>query len=377
MFNDFLTSVYYGNTGQEYLVAFAILVGLFVFFRLFNYVIIYRLRKVAKKTKTQWDDFVIDFLEGIHWFFYIYLSLYLASLYLKVPEVVANWRNYILILFLGYYVGKGLAKVIEGFVQRQIQKRKKKHKTGNTSMMKVLGSIGKVIVWTIILLMVLSNFGVEITPLIASIGVGGIAVALALQTILGDLFSAFVIYFDKPFEEGDFIIIGDDMGTIEKIGIKSTRIRALQGQELVVSNTELTNARINNYKQMEKRRVAFEFGVQYNTGSKKLKKAKKIVQDIIKKMKNAELDRVHFKKYGDSALIFEVVYYVDNADYYQYMDIQEELNLKMYEAFEKEGIEFAFPTRTIQFGDNLNFEGFGGLGGKSSGKGSKSLGKKK
>lgn len=366
MFNEFLVSTYYGNTGQEYLIAFAIFAGLFILFRLFNYALIHRLKKVAEKTKTSWDDVVIDFLEGVHWFFYIYLALYLASLFLVVPETVTNWRNYILIIFIGYYVGKGLAKVIDGLVGRQIKKRQKEKETSEgSSMMIVLGAIGKAIMWVIMILLVLSNFGVDVTALIAGIGIGGIAIALALQKILGDLFSAFVIYFDKPFKEGDFIIIGNDMGVVKKIGIKTTRIQALGGQELVVSNTELTDARINNYKQMEKRRIVFEFGVQYDTGSKKLKKAKKIVQDVINKIEGAELDRVHFKKYGDSALIFEAVYYVDTSDYNKYMDIQEEINMKMYEKFEKEDIVFAFPTRTIHFGDSLSLS-------ESKNKGSKS-----
>lgn len=213
MFNEFLVSTYYGNTGQEYLIAFAIFAGLFILFRLFNYALIHRLKKVAEKTKTSWDDVVIDFLEGVHWFFYIYLALYLASLFLVVPETVTNWRNYILIIFIGYYVGKGLAKVIDGLVGRQIKKRQKEKETSEgSSMMIVLGAIGKAIMWVIMILLVLSNFGVDVTALIAGIGIGGIAIALALQKILGDLFSAFVIYFDKPFKEGDFIIIGNDMG---------------------------------------------------------------------------------------------------------------------------------------------------------------------
>ena len=203
--------------------------------------------------------------------------------------------------------------------------------------------------------MVLTNLGVEITPLIAGLGVGGIAIALALQVILGDLFNAFVIYFDKPFKEGDFIIIGSDMGVVKDIGIKTTRIQALSGQELVMSNTDLTNSRINNYKKMEKRRVPFSFGVTYDTPAKKLEKIKIIVADIVKACdkkygtKNASinLDRVHFKSFGGSSLDYEVVYYVPTADYNKYMDIQEFINLELVKVFEKEKIEFAFPTRTI------------------------------
>jgi small-conductance mechanosensitive channel len=230
----------------------------------------------------------------------------------------------------------------------QVQKSEDKKTKSSRSMMMVLGLIAKVIVWSVALLMILSNAGVEVTPLIASLGIGGIAIALALQSVLGDLFGAFVIYFDKPFKEGDFIIVGSDMGVVKHIGIKSTRIQALQGQELVMSNTELVNSRVNNYKQMEKRRIAFGFGVKYDTGKVKLKKIKGIVKKIFEKVNNADLDRVHFKQFGDFSLDYEVVYYVKSADYNEYMDIQEEINMALYSEFEKAKIGFAFPTQTLE-----------------------------
>jgi len=161
------------------------------------------------------------------------------------------------------------------------------------------------------------------------------------------LFSAFAIYFDKPFKDGDFIIIGNDMGTIKHIGIKSTRIQTLEGQELVVSNSELTSIRVNNYMKMEDRRVVFKFGVEYSTSLEKLKKINEIVKKIVKGAKNADLDRVHFKEFGDFSLNYEVVYYIHSPDYTEYMDVQQEINFKLKEAFEKEGIVFAFPTQTI------------------------------
>jgi small-conductance mechanosensitive channel len=162
------------------------------------------------------------------------------------------------------------------------------------------------------------------------------------------LFAAFIIYFDKPFKEDDFIIIGNDMGVVKEIGLKSTRIQALGGQELVMSNTELVNSRINNYKQMKKRRVVFGFGVKYDTGEAKLKKIKSIVTKIFKSVKDVDFDRVHFKEFGDFSLNYEVVYYVDKSDYNIYMDKQEEINMKIYSEFEKAGIDFAFPTQTIR-----------------------------
>jgi small-conductance mechanosensitive channel len=161
------------------------------------------------------------------------------------------------------------------------------------------------------------------------------------------LFSAFTIYFDKPFKEGDFIIIGNDMGVVKKIGVKSTRIQTLEGQELVVSNTELTSTRVNNYGKMQKRRVVMNFGVEYSTPTKKLEKIDKIVEKIINKMKDVDLDRVHFKEFGDFSLNYEMVFYINTGDYNKYMDIREKINLDLKREFEKEGIVFAFPTQTI------------------------------
>lgn len=344
----FFDGVWWNNSGQDYALALGIFVVSFVLFRLFNYYLLHRLRNLAKRTKTQWDDLLIDFLQEIRWFFYVLLSCYIALQFLVIPSLVGKIASYVMLVAAGYYIAKGVSCAINHGVEEQIQKRQKEDVHHSGSMLKVLGIILKVTVWSVVLLMVLSNMGVEITPLIASMGIGGIAVALAVQSILGDLFGAFIIYFDKPFKEGDFIIIGQDMGVVKHIGIKSTRIQALQGQELVMSNTELINSRINNYKQMEKRRIAFSFGVKYDTGMNKLKKIKGIVTKIFSSVDGVVLDRVHFKDFGDFSLNYEVVYYVDSSDYTVYMDVQEEINLKLYDAFEKARIAFAFPTQTIE-----------------------------
>jgi small-conductance mechanosensitive channel len=164
---------------------------------------------------------------------------------------------------------------------------------------------------------------------------------------LADIFASFSIHFDKPFKVGDFIIIGNDMGTVKKIGIKSTRITTLEGDELVVSNRDLTETRVHNYKRMRKRRVSFELGVEYSTPVKKLKKIPKIVEGIIKGIDLLEFDRAHFKNFGDFSLNFEVVYYLKSKDYNVYMDKQQEINLKIKEKFDKERIKIAFPTQQI------------------------------
>ena len=305
------------------------------------------LKRSARRTKTQLDDIVVDFISAINWQFYAYLSFYIATLTLNLPELISNIFRYLFIIFIAYYIAQGFSRVVDYFTNKQIEKRKNTDNAQNTSMIKVFGGLFKVVIYVISFLMVLANLNIEITPLVASLGIGGIAIAIALQSVLADLFAAFAIYFDKPFKEGDFIIVGNDMGTVKHIGIKTTRIQTLQGQELVVSNAELTNSRINNYKKMERRRIAFAFGIKYDTTANKMKKINKIVKDIIDKTKLATFDRIHFREFGDFSLNYEVVYYVETSDYNKYMDVQQEINLAIKEAFEKEKIEFAFPTRTL------------------------------
>jgi small-conductance mechanosensitive channel len=335
------------NTLNEYIHALLFFLVLFFVFLLFDYYVIKFLKKGSRKTKTTWDDMIIDFVDGINWIFYLFLSIYLSFKTLALPNLLEKSFYYLFLILIVFYASKGSINIFVHALDRYAEKKRKSDKHVGESMISVLKFISKIIIIIVAFLMILSNLGIEITPLIAGFGIGGIAIGIALQGVLGDLFSAFAIYFDKPFEEGDFIIIGEDMGVVKHIGIKTTRIQALGGQELVLSNSDLTSARVNNYKRMDTRRVVFNFGVEYDTPVNKLKKTKKIVEEVIKKEKHAKLDRVHFKKFGDFSLDFEVVYYVDSSDYNTYMDVQERINLNIKEKIEKEGVNFAFPTQTI------------------------------
>ena len=211
----------------------------------------------------------------------------------------------------------------------------------------ILKKVLQVVVFSFGLFIILGIFDIDLSGVVVGLGVGGIAIALALQSILSDALSAFSIYFDRPFEIGDFIVIGEYAGTVNKIGIKSTRIKLLQGEELVISNKELTSSSVRNFKKLERRRIVFALKVTYDTSSEKLKKIPAIVSDIITKTEQAELDRVHFKQFGDFSLDFEVVYYITTGDYNKYMDIQQAINYEILEAFEKEKIDMAYPTQKI------------------------------
>jgi small-conductance mechanosensitive channel len=187
----------------------------------------------------------------------------------------------------------------------------------------------------------------DVTALVAGMGIGGIAVALALQNILGDLFASLSIVLDKPFVIGDFIIVGELMGGVEKIGLKTTRVRSLSGEQLIFSNSDLLNSRIRNYKRMQERRIPFGFGVTYQTTPDQLEAIPALIKSIIECEEGLRFDRAHFKGFGESSYDFEVVYYINTPDYNAYMDAQQTINLALCRGFAERGIEFAYPTRTI------------------------------
>ena len=214
--------------------------------------------------------------------------------------------------------------------------------------------IGTLILWSLLFILALDNVGVQVTALVAGLGIGGIAIALAAQSVLGDLFASLAIVLDRPFAVGDFIIVGDMLGSVERIGIKTTRVRSLSGEQLIFGNSDLLNSRIRNYGRMEQRRVVFTLGVTYDTPLELVEAIPEMVRDAIEQQPSTRFDRAHFHAYGDSALNFEAAYYVLSAEYTVYMDIQQAINLQLLRRFREAGIDFAFPTRTVHvYGEPL------------------------
>jgi len=300
----------------------------------------------AESTDTEIDDMVVDILKKTKLICMLIFSIYIASNLLILSGKETSFLQNIAIAALLFQAAIwGNAIITVGFPY--ILKKRVDQDTAKLTLFNSLAFIGKLILWLIAILMILDNFGINVTALAAGLGVGGIAVALALQNILGDLFASLSIVLDKPFVIGDFIVVGDILGTVEKIGLKTTRIRSLSGEMIVVSNTDLLSSRIRNYKQMMERRIIFPLGVTYQTPSEKLELIPTIIKDIITKEKLARFDRTHFKDYGDFALNFEIVYYVLSRDYNTYMDVQQKINIEICRKFESEGIEFAYPTQTL------------------------------
>ena len=205
----------------------------------------------------------------------------------------------------------------------------------------------RVFIWVFAILVFLDNVGYKVSTILAGLGIGGAAIALASQSILKDLFSYFSILFDRPFEIGDFIIMGEYLGTVEHIGIKTTRLRSLTGEEIICSNTDLTGLPLRNYKRMACRRVCFKLGVVYQTSLEKLKIIPGLLEKIIRSVEDTRFDRAHFAVFNDSRLTLEIVYYVLSNDYNRYMDIHQKILFSVKQEFESNLIEFAYPTQTL------------------------------
>lgn len=212
----------------------------------------------------------------------------------------------------------------------------------------IIRFVGRVAVWALVLLLTLDNLGVDITALVAGLGIGGIAVALALQNVLGDLLASLSIALDQPFVIGDFLVVGEHMGSVENIGIKSTRLRSLTGELIVMSNADLLSSRLRNYGRMYERRVAFTLGVTYETPRAKLREIPPLLRQIIAAQEGVRFDRAHFAGYGPYSLDFEVVYHVLSPDYGRHMDLQQAINFRIHEAFEAMAVAFAYPTQTLR-----------------------------
>ena len=329
----------------ESLINFIIFFILILIVFIFHKIILNRIKKALTRFNLVKDNFLINLIKKT-----IVPVLYFGAIFIFIKSFsFENKYDLIINVFAGillsFFVLRFISSIIRYFLEKQWEKNEED--PSKVNKIKGLFPAMNIIIWGIGLLFILDNLGVNISTIVAGLGIGGIAVALAAQSLLGDLFSYFSMMFDRPFELGDFIIIDSFMGTVEHIGIKTTRIRSLSGEQLIFSNTDLTNSRVSNYKRMDERRVVFKFGIIYNTSLEKIKKIPLIIEKIIKNIDETRFDRAHFFSYGDFSLIYEVVYYVLSGDYNKYMDINQEINFKIFEEFNKEKIEFAFPSQTL------------------------------
>lgn len=326
----------------------AVLMITVVFFGLIilKKVILTRLKSLSGRGKINWMESLFDALSQAKLLILLIISIYIGLQGLTLSETVSKYMQVMAFCAFFVQIGLWLRILLNGWIATY---REKQIKT-NPAALTTLGAVkfaGHSLIWLAVTLLILDNIGMDITALVAGLGVGGIAVALAVQNILGDLFASLSIILDKTFVVGDFIIIDDYLGSVESIGLKTTRIRSLSGEQIVFSNTDLLKGRIRNYGRMFERRVVVTLGVTYDTPREKLEAIPNIIKDAIEEQDNVRFDRAHFFKYADFSLNFEYVYYVLSPDYNEYMDIQQAINLTIHEQFESKNIDFAFPTRTI------------------------------
>ncbi len=348
--------VYWGNTVMAYVIAAGGILVAWIIIRIVKKIFLTQVQKFTKRTNNRYDDLLTSLIEKflIPWLYIFanYSIIQQLKLHPTLDRVLDGAMAFVTMYYAVRLVNFMIQVMIAGYMRRRGESEDRiKHLSG---MLNVL----KAFVWVIGLLTLARNFGFDVSTLLASLGVGGIAIALASQAILGDLFSYLVIFFDKPFEIGDFVILGPDtLGTIEYIGIKTTRIRSLSGEQLIISNTNMTNSTIRNYKRMEQRRVVFKVGVIYQTDYSLLQRIPAMLKEIVQEQQqNVRFDRAHLQEYAPFSINFEVVYIVQSPDYNQFMDIQQAILFRIHEEFSKSGIEFAYPTQTVFIGETQKDE---------------------
>lgn len=344
---EFLNHTFYGNSVKEW--------GLFLIFVLVQVILLVyvkrvvhnKLEKFAERTKTNIDDTLVGLLEKTKLIFLIVLAVFFASKILRLTADVSDFLYKSMVFFLLMQVAVWANQLVSIFLHRYHKIKIQQDNASARASISAISFITKLLVWMLIIVLMLDNLGFNIKTLVAGLGVSGIAIALATQNILSDLFASFLIVLDKPFVIGDYIIVDSYMGTVEYIGLKTTRIRSLSGEQLIFANSDLLKSRIKNYKRMTERRVSFSFGVVYQTPAELVEKIPGMVREIIESQQLTRFDRSHFKEFGASSLDYETVYYVLDPDFGKYRDIQQQVNLELFRRFAAEGIEFAYPTQTV------------------------------
>jgi small-conductance mechanosensitive channel len=305
-----------------------------------------RLAKIAERTATAADDAVVDLLRRTRYFFIITAAVAGGMLFLDLPDRAHRIGGVLgtiaMILQIAIW-GNGLIT----FWFRNYAERKAESDLSSRTTIAAFSFVARGLLWIMLALVAINRLGFDITALITGLGVGGIAIALAVQNVLGDLFAALAIVLDKPFVVGDTITVDTLTGTVEHVGLKTTRLRSVNGEQLIFSNADLLKSRIRNFKRMEERRVLFQIGVTYDTPPETVAKIPTLLREAVESQKQVRFDRSHFTMYADSALTFETVYFMTTADYAVYADTHQAVLLTIYRRFAAEKIEFAYPTRTV------------------------------
>ncbi|MDH3319019.1 MAG: mechanosensitive ion channel family protein [Betaproteobacteria bacterium] len=334
------------NGPDEWLLATAIMLAVLVVVWVARGLVVRLVTRLARRTDALLDDAFADAARATRLLLLLPLAVYAGASALTLPVRLDRLLEHLAMVALVAQFAVWANRLVQRWLSLRAEAAREHDPAGATTV-NLLGFVARIVVWTLALLIALDQLGFNVTALVAGLGIGGIAVALAVQNILGDLFASAAIVLDKPFVVGDFIVVGEHAGTVEKVGLKTTRLKSLWGEQLVFANAKLLNSDIRNFKRMQERRILFAIGVTYETPAEKLRALPGWLKAAVEAQSNARFDRAHFKKYGDFSLDFEIVFYVRSPDYGTYMDTQQAINLAIFDKLAQEGVQFAYPTRTL------------------------------
>ena len=343
---NFLEWQFYHNSVQAWLVAGIVFVVIGATLFIARTLLARRLARVAARTSTTADDALVDLLRRTRYFFILAAAVAGAALFLDLPRraiAVGHVLGTIALVLQFAIWGNGLIT----FWFQNYAERKADSDVASRTTIAAFSFVARAILWTMLLLVTLNRLGIDVTALITGLGVGGIAIALAVQNVLGDVFAALAIVLDKPFVVGDAISVDTLTGTVENVGLKTTRIRSVNGEQLIFSNTDLLKSRIRNFKRMQERRVVLTIGVSYDTPPDTVARIPAMLRKAVEAQDQVRFDRSHFMSYGESSLVFETAYFVLTGDYLTFANTNQAVNLAVLRRFSAERIDFAFPTRTI------------------------------
>lgn len=343
---QFLDTVLLGNSVRSWISSAAVLLAFWLAFLFVKRLVAVRIVELSARTRTGLDDALAAAIRATRPWLVVIVALQFAARPLSLSDTVGQWLTRVavaaLLVQVGFWAAAWLRVVLDSWKLRRWGDDPEATMTFN-----FVSYVVNLAVWAFVFLLILENLGVDISALVAGLGIGGIAVALAVQNLLGDLFASLSILLDKPFVIGDYLAVDDLGGTVQSIGLNSTRLTSLTGEQLVFSNKDLLESRIRNFGRMEERRILFRIGVVYGTPPDVIEQIPGMIRASIDSHELTRFDRSHFKEFGDSALLFETVYFMTVPDYGAYMDVQQAVNLDILQRFAREGIEFAYPTQHV------------------------------
>lgn len=344
--NQFSSLPLFSNSLLDWLIATSVAVGTLTVLIVLRRIVRRYHQRLQATPQTELLEVPLQVLSRTTLLFFVVLALFIGLETLTVGPRTQRVVSSAITIALFWQAGVWTVAAASAWLERKRRHSMTADRAAVGSL-SVIGFIVNVVIWALVVMLTLENLGVDITALVAGLGIGGIAVALAVQNVLGDLFASLSITLDRPFVVGDFLSVGDFLGSVEYIGIKSTRLRSLSGEQIIMSNSDLLSSRVRNYGRMSERRVVFATNVTYETPIDLVERIPGVIRELVDAQKETRFDRSHFQKHGASSLDFETVYYVLSADFNKYMDIQQAINVRLHRKFAEMGIEFAYPTQKL------------------------------